>query len=56
MINTLEQLLNGVVGGILTQLNRLLPPFIVAMYQMPISTTMPSSGGRTARPTPASLS
>ncbi len=32
MINTLEQLLNGVVGGILTQLNRLLPPLIVAVF------------------------
>jgi hypothetical protein len=32
MINTLEQLLNGVVGGILAQLNRLLPPLIVAVF------------------------
>ena len=34
----------------------MLPPFIVAMYQMPISTTMPSKGGRMARPKAASFS
>ncbi len=32
MIKTLEQLLEGVAGGILTQLNRLLPPLIVALF------------------------
>lgn len=32
MIQTLEQLLEGVVGGILTQLNSLLPPLIVALF------------------------
>jgi hypothetical protein len=32
MIQTLEQLLQGVVGGILTQLNNLLPPLIVALF------------------------
>jgi hypothetical protein len=32
MIRTLEQLLEGVVGGILGQLNSLLPPFIVAVF------------------------
>ncbi|MBE0656401.1 MAG: hypothetical protein IH602_01860 [Bryobacteraceae bacterium] len=32
MIRTLEQLLEGVVGGIVTQLNNLLPPLIVAVF------------------------
>jgi hypothetical protein len=32
MIRTLEQLLEGVVGGIFTQLNNLLPPLIVAVF------------------------